>query len=191
MRGMRTPDDREQSRSFARETQRVRAAIEGEDYASRMEQVISRQVSKLRRTFETILHPMFQLMRFYLKEPHQYRQILHTFLPDVYPGVLGGFSTLFDRAMSGLQEKSELVKGTKRNIVISEAAATLDRLGIYLFSGSAKIVGNSVFQHLGTTDPLRYGGWPYVDPILLHVQDDTAALHRAKWRGAKTISRPS
>ena len=41
-------------------------------------------------------------MRFYLQEPHQYCQILHTFLPEVYPGVLKGFSTLFDKAMSSL-----------------------------------------------------------------------------------------
>jgi hypothetical protein len=147
MQGMRTPDDREQSRPFAREARRVRAAIDGEDYAFRIEQVISMQVSKLgqgRRTFETILYPIFQLMRFYLKEPHQYHQILHTFLPEVYPGVLGSYSTLFDKAMSSLQEKSKLAKATKGNIAISEAAATLDRLGSYLFSGNAKIVGNSL-----------------------------------------------
>lgn len=41
MRGMRTPDNRGQSRLFAREAQRVRAAIEGEDFAFRIEQVIS------------------------------------------------------------------------------------------------------------------------------------------------------
>jgi hypothetical protein len=181
---MRTPDNREQSRPFAREAQRVRAAIEGEDYAFRMEQVISVQVSKLcegRRTFDTILHPIFHLMRFYLKEPHRYRQILHTFLPEVYPGVLEGFSTLFDKAMSSLQEKSEPVDAAKGNIAISEAAATLDRLGSYLFSGSAKVVGNSVFRHLGTTDSLHCGGWPYIDPGLLNVQDDTATIHRARW----------
>ena len=184
MRGMRTPDNPEQSRPFAREAQRVRAAIEGEDFAFRMEQVMSVQVAKLceeRRTFDTILHPIFQLMRFYLQEPHQYRQILHTFLPEVYPGVLEGFSTLFDKAMSSLQEKSELVDAAKGNIAISEAAAALDRLGSYLFSGSAKVVGNSVFRHLGTTDSLRYGGWPYIDPGLLNVQDDTATIHRARW----------
>jgi hypothetical protein len=184
MRGMRTPDNREQSRPFAREAQRVRAAIEGEDFAFRMEQVISVQVSKLcdeRRTFDTILHPIFHLMRFYLQEPHQYRQTLHTFLPEVYPGVLEGFSTLFDKAMSSLQDKSELVDATKGNIAISEAAAALDRLGSYLFSGSAKVVGNSVFRHLGTTDSLRYGGWPYIDPRLLNVQDDTATIQRSRW----------
>lgn len=184
MRGMKTPDSREQSRPFAREAQRVRAAIEGEDYAFRMEQVISMQVSKLseaRRTFDTILHPIFQLMRFYLQEPHQYRQILHTFLPEVYPGVLDGFSTLFDKAMSSLQEKSEMADRARGNIAISEAAAALDRLGSYLFSGSAKVVGNSVFRDLGTTDSLRYGGWPYIDPGLLNVQDDSATIHRARW----------
>ncbi|KAM0714630.1 hypothetical protein Q7P37_009926 [Cladosporium fusiforme] len=159
MRGMRTPENRDQSRPFAREAQRVRAAIEGEDFAFRME----------------------QLMRFYLKEPHQYRQVLHTFLPEVYPGVLEGFSALFDKAMSSLQDKSELVDVAKGNIAISEAAAALDRLGSYLFSGSAKVVGNSVFRRLGTTDSLRYGGWPYIDPGLLNVQDDTATIHRARW----------
>jgi hypothetical protein len=42
-------------------------------------------------------------------------------------------------------------------------------------------VGNSIFRDLGTTDSLRYGGWPYIDPGLLNVQDDTATLHRARW----------
>lgn len=73
MRGMRTLDNREQSRPFAREAQRVQAAIEGEDYAFRIEQVISMQASKLcegRCNFDTILHPIFQLIRFYLQEPY-------------------------------------------------------------------------------------------------------------------------
>lgn len=184
MKGMRTPEDRDQSRPFAREAQRVQAAIEGEDYGYRMEQVVSMQVSKLcdeRRTFTTILHPIFQLMRFYLREPHHYRRILHTFAPEVYPGVLCGFSSLFDKAMVGLQEKSKLLKQNTCNVAIAEAAAAFDRMGSYLFSGSAKVVNNSIFRHLGTTDSLRYGGWPYVDPGVLNVQDDSASLNKARW----------
>lgn len=184
MKGMRTPEDRDQSRPFAREAQRIQAAIEGEDYGYRMEQVVSMHVARLceeRRTFTTILHPIFQLMRFYLREPHQYRHVLHTFLPEVYPGVLRGFSTLFDKAMVGLQEKCGLLKQNTCNVAIAEAAAAFDRMGSYLFSGSAKVVNNSVLRHLGTKDSLRYGGWPFIDPGVLDVQDESASVKKAKW----------
>lgn len=66
--------------------------------------------------------------------------------------------------MFSLREKSELAKTTKGNIAFSEAAAALDRLGSYLFSGNAKIVGNSILRHLDTTDLLRYGDWPHIGP---------------------------
>ena len=184
IKGIRTPEDRDQSRPFAREAQRVQATIAGEDYVYRIEQVVSMQVSKLcneRRTFTTILRPIFQLMRFCLREPHYYRRVLHTFALEVYPGILRSFSSLFDKAMASLQEKNQLLKQNTYNVAIAEAAAMFNRIGSYLFSGSAKVVNNSVFRHLGTIDSLRYGGWPYVNPSVLNVQDESASLNKARW----------
>ena len=184
MRGMSTPENSSQSRPFSREALQVQAAIEAEDFAFRMEQVISMQVSRLcdeRRTFTTILYPILQLMRFYLQEPHQYRQILHTFSPNVYPAVLRGFSSVFDKAVVGLQEKSKLLKPNTDNVAIAEAAAAFDRLGSYLFTGSARVVGHRVFKHLGTVDSLRYCGWPYIDPGILNVDEERASINKSRW----------
>jgi hypothetical protein len=51
--------------------QRIEQSVAEEEFAFRMEQIVSIDVSALtprRKTFHTVLRPIFQLMRFYLRE---------------------------------------------------------------------------------------------------------------------------
>ena len=71
LRGQSTPDNPESSKPFVREGQRIENAMLKEEYAFRMEQVLSVQVARLAdssRSFSTVLRPIFQLIRLFLKE---------------------------------------------------------------------------------------------------------------------------
>jgi hypothetical protein len=62
LRGQSTPDNPASSRPFAREAQRIQTALLEEEFAFRMEQVLSIQVSRLssdKRSFSTVLQPIF------------------------------------------------------------------------------------------------------------------------------------
>jgi len=66
--GQTTPEDPDASKPFAREQRLVDAAVQGEEFAFRMKQVIHVQVSHLarpHRRFDTVLQPILQLMRFF------------------------------------------------------------------------------------------------------------------------------
>ncbi|KID82200.1 hypothetical protein MGU_10458 [Metarhizium guizhouense ARSEF 977] len=91
IRGERTPGRPQSSTPFAREKERILAAVAQEQIAFRMEQVVTVRTSRLvprRRTFFTVLKPIFQIMRFFLKEPDKYTKILRCFPPSVFPGIL-------------------------------------------------------------------------------------------------------
>ncbi|KDN71522.1 hypothetical protein CSUB01_12613, partial [Colletotrichum sublineola] len=56
---------------FARERQQINVAIEGEEVAFRLKQVVSLNVQRMvgwQQTFKTVIRPVFQLMRFFLVE---------------------------------------------------------------------------------------------------------------------------
>ncbi|PCD20081.1 hypothetical protein AU210_016779 [Fusarium oxysporum f. sp. radicis-cucumerinum] len=84
---------------FAREGHRIRAAMSQDQVAFRMEQVVTIRPSKLERGhrhFFSVLHPIFQLMRFFLKEKRAYTTVLRSFLPSVFPTILCSFAKLFE-----------------------------------------------------------------------------------------------
>jgi len=74
-----------------------------EEFAYRMEQVISIDVARLiplRRNLCTILRPIFQLMRFYLQETQHYTPLLRCFRPTIFPQILGSFARVFELAIN-------------------------------------------------------------------------------------------
>ncbi|KAK7177794.1 hypothetical protein PSPO01_16159 [Paraphaeosphaeria sporulosa] len=96
--------------SFARERQRIETAIQDEEYAFEMEQVLLVQVSKLsddRRSFSAILSPIFQLMRFFHEEPQCCTYLFRAFRPSISPSLLSSFASLFARAIDSIHARFE------------------------------------------------------------------------------------
>lgn len=93
--GRLMPDNPATSTPFARERQRIEAAITGQSYDFRMEQVLSVHVRRMlpeHRTFAAVLHPIFGLMRLFLREKDEYLGMLRQFPLVAFPGVLTGFA---------------------------------------------------------------------------------------------------
>ncbi len=105
------PSSRKPSTPYARERARVEAAVSQEQMAFRIEQVITVRTARLvakRRNFFTVLEPIFQIIRLYLKEPAKYTTILRRFSPSVFPGVLCAFARVFDVAMREMERRFRL-----------------------------------------------------------------------------------
>ncbi|KAJ9651742.1 hypothetical protein H2201_009261, partial [Coniosporium apollinis] len=184
LRGMLTPEDPDSSRPFAREQRRVEAAIAGEEFAFRMEQVISIHVSRLtdrNRTFSTILRPIFQLIRFYLQEAPSYTHLLRCFRPSIFPGVLACFGRMFGLAMEEMQRRFEARGSKGLGAALAEGVAALDRLGSYCFTGSPRTLMGSVLEPLGAIDAIKQGAWPFIDPRMLSLQEGEGSLNVARW----------
>ena len=182
LRGELTPENPDSSKPFAREGQQVAAAIEAEEFAFRMEQVLSVQVSKLteeRRNFSTVLNPIFQMIRFFLKEPHRYAHLLRSFPPSVFPGVLCSFASIFNLAMDELYRRFEATGSKGLNVALAEGVAAIDRLGSYCFTGHPRSLMGSVLGPLGVIDGIRFGAWPYMNPRMLDIQKGSISL--SKW----------
>lgn len=168
--GMLTLEDPDSSRPFMREQRRVETAIAGEEFAFRMEQVISIYISRLtdrNRTFSTILRPIFQLIRFYLQEAPLYTHLLRCFRPLVFPGVLASFGRMFGLAMEEMQRRFEARGSKGLGAALAEGVAALDRLGSYCFTGFPKTLMGSVLEPLGAIDAIKQGAWPFIDPCML------------------------
>jgi hypothetical protein len=187
--GQNTPDDPDASKPFAREHRRVTAAIEAEEFAFRLEQVIHVQVSRLsrpHRRFHTVLQPILQLMRFFLSEPTQYSHILHSFRPTVFPGVLGRYAGMFDAALNEFRHRMDARKAKGVDVALAEGVAAIDRLGSYCFTGFPRSLMGSVMKPLQTIESIEQGAWPYIDPAMLDLQAVGGRLNLALWpRGAK------
>ena len=96
------------SKLFARERQCIKNAIQEEEYAFRLEQVLSIQVSRLvgrQRSFLTVLNPIFQLMRFFLKKPQHYIPLLRTFKPGIFPKILESYARVFKLLVKSIYKK--------------------------------------------------------------------------------------
>lgn len=184
MQGQLTPDDPDSTKPFARERQRIDTAIDGEEFAFRMEQVIHVQAGRLtdsQRHFATILHPIFQLIRFFLHEPQAYIHLLRSFRPSVFPGVLTSYARILELALDELRRRIA-VRGPKgAGAALAEGVAALDRLGSYCFTGFPRSLMGSVLTPLGTTDAIQYGAWPYINPRMLNLQEAGGWLNLAQW----------
>ena len=183
LRGQSTPDNPESSRPFVREGQRIENAIIEEEYAFRMEQVLSVQVSRLTdgsRNFSTVLKPIFQLMRFFLEEPQCYTHVFRSFRPSVFPGVLASFAAVFAQAVDSIRARFEAAGSQGLSVALAEGVSALDRLGSYCFTGFPRSLMGSVLQPLGTIEGIEQGGWPFIDPRMLDLQG-AGNLSLAQW----------
>ncbi|KAH7471730.1 hypothetical protein FOMA001_g13322 [Fusarium oxysporum f. sp. matthiolae] len=108
VRGRLTPDNPGASTPFARERQRVEAAMQANEFAFRFEQVISIDAPRLvrrRRNFSSVLQPIFQLMRLFLKEKQLFAGILRRFSPDIFPGVMVAFAKVMEAAIAEMDRR--------------------------------------------------------------------------------------
>ena len=183
LRGQSTPDNPESSKPFVREGQRIENAMLEEEYAFRMEQVLSVQVARLAdssRSFSTVLRPIFQLICLFLKEPQCYTHIFRSFCPSVFPGVLASFATVFAQAIDSIRGRFEASGSKGLCVALAEGVSALDRLGSYCFTGFPRSLMGSVLQPLGTIEGIEQGGWPFIDPRMLDLQG-AGNLSLAQW----------
>ena len=184
IRGGLTPGNPDASTPFARERQRVEAAIAGQGYDFRLEQVLSVHVKRLipeQRTFATVLHPIFGLMRFFLKERDEYLGLLRQFPPVAFPGVLAGFAKVFELALGEMDERFREEDSRGLGLALSEGVAALDRLGNFCFTGDPTVLPTRVLRPLKTVDSLREGGWPFIWPDMLDIREGRGIINLRKW----------
>lgn len=184
LRGQLTPDNPDASTPFARERQRIEAAVAEEEFSFRFEQVVSVHVPRLvpmRRNFLNVLRPIFQLMRFFLKEKQSYSWILRRFPPSVFPGVLVAFAKMFELAVGEMERRFTADGSRGLGLALSESVAALDRLGNFCFTGDPRVLPTTVFRPLGTMESLRRAGWPYIDPVMLDFRSTDGIINLGRW----------
>ena len=183
LRGEHTPHNPESSRPFFRERDQIFTAMDAEEYPFRMEQVLSVQVSKLadeRRSFATVLQPIFQLIRYFVVEEETYLHLFQSFEPEVFPGVLRSFANVFAHAMDDLYTRFAAAGSQGLPFALAESVAALDRLGSYCFTGFSASLMGSVLKPLGTIESIEQGGWPFLDPAMLDARG-AGAIDLARW----------
>ncbi|PNP37738.1 hypothetical protein TGAMA5MH_10357 [Trichoderma gamsii] len=188
VRGEQTPENPAASTPFARERQRVEASMAENEFAYRFEQVISVDAARLvreRRNFGSILLPIFQLMRLFLKEKQLYASILRKFPPQVFPGVLTAFARTIELAIGEMDRRFREGGSKGLGLASSEGVAALDRLGHFCFTGDPRVLPSKVFGLLGTMEGLRTQGWPHISPRMLNLQKGKEILNLARWPRGK------
>ncbi|KAG8664931.1 uncharacterized protein FPOAC1_012908 [Fusarium poae] len=186
--GEQTPDQPSLTMPFAREGHRIRAAMSQEQVAFRMEQVVTVRPSKLERGhrhFFSVLHPIFQLMRFFLKEKRAYNTVLRSFLPSVFPTILCSFAKLFELGLAEMHRRFLARAEKGLDLALSEAVAVLDRLGNYCFTGDTRVLMTTVFRPLLTTESLKSCAWPYVSATMLDFRGSSGKLDIVRWPRTK------
>ena len=189
LRGRLTKDDPDASKPFARERRRLETAIAEGEFAYRLEQILSLDVQAVvphRRTFQTILRPIFQLIRFFLKEVEQYTHIFRCFRPAVFPGILCSYAKLFELAIDDIYARYAARSSDGLGMGLAEAVAAIDRLGRYCFTGASKALMPSVMRSLGTMESILKGAWPYISPQMLDVREVDGAMNTTNWPRADT-----
>ncbi|GKU12187.1 unnamed protein product [Fusarium langsethiae] len=184
MRGRLTPDNPGASTPFARERQRVEAAIQANEFAFRFEQVISIDAPRLvrrRRNFSSVLQPIFQLMRIFLKEKQLYAGILRRFSPDIFPGVMVAFAKVVEVAMAEMDRRFRDAGSKGLDMALSEGVAALDRLGNFCFTGDPRVLPTKVMRLLGTMDSLKTCGWPFISPRMLDIRQGQGLVNLVGW----------
>uniref|UniRef100_L2FGV9 Uncharacterized protein n=1 Tax=Colletotrichum fructicola (strain Nara gc5) TaxID=1213859 RepID=L2FGV9_COLFN len=78
------------------------------------------------RTFENVIRPIFQLIRFFLTEHESYVHIFRSMPVDVFPGIMSAYCRLFELAISEMERR--YVAGGERGLDLahSEGVAVLD-----------------------------------------------------------------
>ncbi|EEU33428.1 uncharacterized protein NECHADRAFT_89529 [Fusarium vanettenii 77-13-4] len=150
VRGQLTPKNPSASTPFAREQQRVEAALQANEFALRFEQVISIDAPRLmrqRRNFNTMLQPIFQLMRLFLKEKQLYAGILRRFPPEIFPGILVAFAKVLEAAIAKIDRHFREGGSKGLGMALSEGIVALDQLGNFYFTGDQRL----------PTDTANYG----------------------------------
>ncbi|KAH9225256.1 hypothetical protein K456DRAFT_1852614, partial [Colletotrichum gloeosporioides 23] len=171
IRGQGTPESPEESRPFARERLQMEVAIDSSEVAYRLEQVVSLDLGRMvgaERSFEAVIHTIFQIMRFFLIEVESYVHIFRSMPTNVFPKIVCAYSRIFELALGEMERR--FTQGGERGLDLahSEAVAVMDRLGGYIFTGHERHLPKTVLRPLGTIDSLRNGAWPYIDPALLN-----------------------
>ncbi|KAF5503929.1 hypothetical protein CGCF413_v004072 [Colletotrichum fructicola] len=193
IRGQLTPGSPEQSKPFARERRKLNTAVDQEEFAYRMEQVVSLNIHHMcraERTFAAVIRPIFQLIRFFCAEHESYIRLFRSIPPQVFPRVMCAYSRVFELALGEMERR--YVAGGERGLDLahSEAVAILDRLGGYIFTGHERHLPTTVLRPLGTLDSLRSGAWPYINPAVLGLDSSvssSAVINTRLWpRSAKT-----
>lgn len=184
VRGRLTPDNPGASTPFARERQRVEAAMQANEFAFRFEQVISIDAPRLvrrRRNFSSVLQPIFQLMRLFLKEKQLYAGILRRFSPDIFPGVMVAFAKVMEAAIAEMDRRFREAGSKGLGMALSEGVAALDRLGNFCFTGDPRVLPAKVMRLLGTIDSLRTCGWPFISPRMLDIREGRGLVNLVGW----------
>lgn len=184
LRGGSTPQNPERSTPFARERERIEAAIEEDQLSFRMEQVVTVKVARLtrsRRDFFSVLQPIFQVMRFFLREMRSYTPVLRSFVPAVFPGILCGYARILELAMADMESRFRAGGDKGLDLALSEAVAALDRLGSFCFTGDGRVLPKRVFDVLATTESIEKGGWPYVSPEVLDMRGARGRMDSGRW----------
>jgi len=184
LRGGLTPGTPDSSTPFARERQRLEAAIDKGEFAFRMEQVVTVMVSRLvreRQDFTTVLHPIFQLMRFFLVDVGSYTATLRKFRPSVFPGVLGSFARVFELALGEMEGRFRTSGDKGLGLALSEGTAALDRLGNFCFTGDPRVLPSTVLGPLGTMESLQTAAWPFISPEMLDLREKHGSINTERW----------
>ncbi|KAG9249377.1 uncharacterized protein F5Z01DRAFT_641250 [Emericellopsis atlantica] len=182
--GDATPHDRQSSIPFTREARRVQAALDQDEFAFRLEQVVTVRLTQLvpeRRTFPRVLEPIGQIAQYFLAEREDYLAILRRFPPTVFPTVLVAFARLFYLALEEMRKRFEDGCRQGLGLALSEGTAALDRLGAFCFTGDPRVLPVRVFRPLGTMQSLRQGAWPFIDPAALDLQKPAGSIHIQTW----------
>ncbi|KAK1973871.1 hypothetical protein LZ30DRAFT_694734 [Colletotrichum cereale] len=193
LRVIRSPD---KSKPFARERQQINVAIKAEEVAFRLKQVVSLNVQRMvggQRTFETVIRPVFQMMRFFLLERESYVHIFRSLPLGMFPRVLCAYSRLFKLALGEMERQFVLAGEQGLDLARSEAVAVIDRLGGYMFSGHPRRLPKTVLRPLGTFESLWAGGWPFLDPAVLDLGasgSGGAVINMARWPHSPKTGRP-
>jgi hypothetical protein len=184
VRGRLTPDNPGASTPFARERQRIEAAMQANEFAFRFEQVISIDVPRLvrrRRNFSSVLQPIFQLMRLFLKEKQLYSGVLRRFSPDIFPGVMVAFAKVVEAAITEMDRRFRDAGSKGLDMALSEGVAALDRLGNFCFTGDPRVLPTKVMRLLGTMDSLKTCGWPFISPRMLDIREGQGLVNLVGW----------
>ncbi|KAJ0133718.1 hypothetical protein HZ326_23223 [Fusarium oxysporum f. sp. albedinis] len=179
VRGRLTPNNPGASTPFARERQRVEAAMQANEFTFRFKQAISIDAPRLvrrRRNFSSVLQPIFQLIRLFLKEKQLYAGILRRFSPDIFPGVIVAFARVIEAAIAEIDRRFREAGSKGLGIALSEGVAALDQLGNFCFTGDPRVLPIKVMRLLGTMDKgqglVNLVGWPQLSngrPVLMHI----------------------
>ncbi|KAG7437025.1 hypothetical protein Forpi1262_v002004 [Fusarium oxysporum f. sp. raphani] len=158
--------------------------MQANKFAFRFEQVISIDAPRLvrhRRNFSSVLQPIFQLMRLFLKEKQLYAGILRRFNPDIFPGVIVAFARVIEAAIAEIDRRFREARSKGLGMALSEGIAALDRLGNFCFTGDPRVLPTKVIRLLGTMDSLKTCGWPFISPRMLDIREGQGLVNLVGW----------